>query len=312
MTSEYDAFGPWIHEVRTPEDVPRLYRDHPLDLASATLVLKVPRDILRRDADPSMDLYDHLIAVGQDALTILSRGAGGHATRVVPYDQILAIQFRLDMLEGRLVLHTAAAGSDAAARGPLTVSYNGSSHDVIEQLIELLRERYLPPADEAVRGSRAAMAPPLALLELGESDVALVTTQRGLLAHDPAGQVLATHRRRVVVPVAEPGVAGVALTIMHRLWPMTLQAAVVCGDDREIQVVHRKNALVRGRRPVSSVARTVVPRSRLDGVTARDHDRYAGVRVVSLHLAAASVDLLVPAGSDTEAALLGATVPSRG
>ena len=59
--SEYDAFGPWIDEVFAPEDVPRLFRNHALDFDAARLVLKVPRDIVRRDATPDMDLYDYLL-----------------------------------------------------------------------------------------------------------------------------------------------------------------------------------------------------------------------------------------------------------
>jgi hypothetical protein len=51
-TPEYDAFGPWVDPVRTAEEVPPLYRDHPVDLAGSRLVLKVPRDIARRDATP--------------------------------------------------------------------------------------------------------------------------------------------------------------------------------------------------------------------------------------------------------------------
>ena len=72
-TQEFDEFGPWILEVERPEDVPRLYRGHPLDLGSAELVLKVPRRIWRRDANPDMDLYDYLIVAGGDSMTVLSR-----------------------------------------------------------------------------------------------------------------------------------------------------------------------------------------------------------------------------------------------
>ena len=38
-TPEYDAFGPWVDPVRTAEEVPPLYRDHPVDLAGSRLVL---------------------------------------------------------------------------------------------------------------------------------------------------------------------------------------------------------------------------------------------------------------------------------
>ncbi|MCU1433145.1 MAG: hypothetical protein JWP95_2250, partial [Actinotalea sp.] len=54
-TAEYDAFGPWILEVRAVDDLPALFSRHPLDLGSARLVLKVPRQIARRDAHAGMD-----------------------------------------------------------------------------------------------------------------------------------------------------------------------------------------------------------------------------------------------------------------
>ena len=72
-TTEYARFGPWVDEVTTPDDVPRLYRDHPIDLTSTRLVLKVPRNIARRDAHPGMDLYDHLLVLDDARLTVLSR-----------------------------------------------------------------------------------------------------------------------------------------------------------------------------------------------------------------------------------------------
>jgi len=78
-TAEFDAFGPWIDEVRTASAVPRLYRDYPLDLDAARLVLKVPRNIARRDALPTMDLYDHLLVVGPHDLTVLSARTAGTA-----------------------------------------------------------------------------------------------------------------------------------------------------------------------------------------------------------------------------------------
>ncbi|BDZ60782.1 hypothetical protein GCM10025873_05730 [Demequina sediminis] len=71
--SEYDRFGPWIDRVETEADVPRLFRPHGVDLAAARLVLKVPRNVARRDASPDMDLYDHLLVLGRDSLTVLSR-----------------------------------------------------------------------------------------------------------------------------------------------------------------------------------------------------------------------------------------------
>ena len=71
--AEYDRFGPWIDEIVVPEDVPRLFRSYPIDLSATRMVLKVPRGIARRDATAGMNLYDHLVILERDALTLLSR-----------------------------------------------------------------------------------------------------------------------------------------------------------------------------------------------------------------------------------------------
>lgn len=55
--------------VTSREEIPPLYRGHGFDLARARLVLKLPRNVARRDATPSMDLYDHLVIVDDAALT---------------------------------------------------------------------------------------------------------------------------------------------------------------------------------------------------------------------------------------------------
>ena len=70
-TAEYDGFGPWIYEIRTREEIPRLFSDYPLDLETAVLTIKVPRVIDRRDANPAMDLYDILLSLGPDKLNDL-------------------------------------------------------------------------------------------------------------------------------------------------------------------------------------------------------------------------------------------------
>src|SRR5664279_379583 len=80
QVAEYDRFGPWIDEVIVPEDLPRLFRSYPIDLSAARMVLKVPRSIARRDATAGMDLYDHVVILDRESLTLLSRDGATGAT----------------------------------------------------------------------------------------------------------------------------------------------------------------------------------------------------------------------------------------
>ena len=169
--------------VTSREEIPPLYRDRGIDPATARLVLKFPRNIARRDATASMDLYDHLVVVDDAALTVLSRRPGGYDERVIAHDTICAIDYGTDLLDGWLTVHSAGEGHPSA----LTLSYVGTSQDVVERLVALLRSLYRSgPAPGAGTSSGAtaggpASLPPLEQRDLGDQDIALVTRQLAVL-----------------------------------------------------------------------------------------------------------------------------------
>lgn len=296
-TAEYDAFGPWIDPVRTPEEVPRLYRDHPVDLAGSRLVLKVPRDIARRDATPDMDLYDHLLVLGADRFTALSRREGGrYDVREVPYAAVAAVRTSVDLLDGRLTVH-ALSGS------PVSVRFNGSSGDVVDQFVDLLRTLAWPlPAGvrSAVRPAPGEDRGRLDRRALGDREVGLVSAYREVADREPGLRMLAAHPRRTVTPGR-----GGASRVLHVLRPMIVHAAIVGSDGRELQAFGRRSWLARGRTPVHSESRLVLPLDRLTGVSTRPHPRYPQVAVVTLRAGDTAIDLPVPADSEARRVLAG-------
>ncbi|WP_282943813.1 hypothetical protein [Cellulomonas endometrii] len=306
-TAEFDAFGPWVDPVRTPEDVPPLFRDHAVDLAGSRLVLKVPRDIARRDANPDMDLYDHLLVLGPDRFTVLTRvpapGAGRHEgpregrrydVREIPYDRVAAVGTSVDLLDGRLTVH-------ALTGAPVEVRYSGSSGDVITELVELLRELAWPVPSYGPPAPLVDLGPGTGRLErraLGEHDIGLVSAYREIADREPGLRVVAAHPRQTVAP----GRGGLA-QVGNVLRPMTLHAAILATNGRELQVFGRRAWLARGRTPVHSESRLVLPLDRLTGAQTRPHPGYPDVTVVTLRAGDASLDLPVPAGSDAERVL---------
>ncbi|NTW40466.1 MAG: hypothetical protein HGA44_11370, partial [Cellulomonadaceae bacterium] len=118
-------------------------------------------------------------------------------------------------------------------------------------------------------------------------------------------RVLGGHARSVVVPRGT-GPRAVLGRVLHTAWPMHLQGAVVVGDGREVQVLHRRTWWVRGGRPVHSLARTIVPCAGVRAVGVHDHPVYADVRVVRIELDGTVLELPVRAGTSTEPALVGA------
>jgi hypothetical protein len=283
-SKEFDAFGPWILPVRTVEEVPRLYRPAELDPAAFRLVLKVPRTIERRDANPAMDLYDVLIAVGEEHLTVLSRRDSGYETVRLPFDRIVAIEDSVRMLDGRLVLHTLDGP-------PIVIAYNGSSKSLVRELTRLLRESYLPFS--VVPGPDPAAPEPY----LGPSDVALVAAFREVTAREPGMRLVHAVARRVVSPPAGP-----FSSIVQRLRPITMHASIAVADDREIQVLHRRDWFTPPGDNLS-MARTILPRSRIASAGVAEHPRYLDVGVVTMRVGTSSIAIPVPDGLELDAFL---------
>ena len=290
-TAEYDAFGPWIDEVTTEADVPPLYRTHPIDFAASTLVLKFPRNIARRDANPAMHLYDHLMIVDEHGLTILSREGDRFAELVIAFDQIAAIYDWVNLLDAQLTVFTLAGDA-------VVVAYNGASNDTVVALIDLLRERA-----RAARTARSRTLPPehppLELDDLGKKDALFVTGFRDLRRREPGIRLLAAHGRETV---RRRG--GLLSRIADAVLPVTLHGALVAASPVDLQVLSRREWFTRGGVPVLSRGRTVVALDSLRSATVAEHPKYHGVSVVTLQVGSTRIPLDVPAGSPAQKALL--------
>ena len=291
-TAEYDAFGPWIDEVASAEDVPRMYRGYPIDFGATRTVLKFPRDIPRREATPQMHLYDHLLIVTDERLTILSR-AGDRFTEVsVPHDRVAAITDWVNLLDARLVVHT--LDGDV-----VSVAYNGSSNDAVVRLVDQLRELAVRRAPR--RWVLPAALPPLGLDDLGKKDALMVTTFRELVRREPGVRLLAAHGRTAV-----KSRSGVVAKLLDLVVPATLHACVVGASDTELNIVSRREWIVRGGAPVVSRARTVIALDVISAATVAAHPRFVGVSVVTLEAGRARIEVLVPDDSPARSVLLSA------
>ncbi|MEN0129273.1 MAG: hypothetical protein AAGC49_07510 [Brevundimonas sp.] len=301
-TSEYDRFGPWVDEVRTPDDVPRLYRDHPIDFAAHRLVLKVPRNIARRDATADMDLYDQLLLLDYDQLTVLSRRTGedpgatgrqrrGYAEQHLLLEDVVAVQNIVNLLDARLVVH-ARDGQTVAVR------YNGSAQQGIVGIVEALRRSVAcgtPSATgQALISAARAMGEPR-LPGPNDRDVALASDFHLAARHNPHLVPWAWHGRRRVAPNGT-GIGGVVTRVLHAYSPMTLHGAVVSSDGRSLEIFGRHASLIRGGMPVLSAGRTIVPLT-LDRVEVAAHPRYREAMTVVMGSGQSAIEVVVPAGS---------------
>ena len=317
--SEFDRFGPWIDEVEVPEDVPRLFRTHPIDVGAARMVLKVPRNIARRDATADMDLYDHLVVLEQGHLTVLSRhaakakrdvspaGGPGYGVLTVSLADVVAIHDAVSLLDGRLTVSTSAGES-------VTVPYNGSARAKVTRLVSELRAAAgARPASPVSVALLAAARPPTdrrASPDAGPADLLLTKTFLELRRGDPDLLVWACHGRMPLTP-GGTGIQGAVRRASHAMSPMTLHGAVVSADSTALQVIGRHAWLVRGKAPVHSVSRLVIPFGTLDHLDLAPHPIYPGVTVVTIRAGAWVTDLVVPSDSVAERLLRAAAESGR-
>ncbi|OIQ84724.1 hypothetical protein GALL_334570 [mine drainage metagenome] len=299
-TAEFDAFGPWVDEVTDVGGIPQLFRSHPIDLTSALLAIKIPRNISRRDADPSMDLYDHLIVVDETGVTILSRvvdprvragavPAPPFTTRVLTWSEVTGVTVSTEFVDGLLTLHTTGAA--------VTVPFNGSSVSTVDRLVALVRSRYgagVTSVGDAGQVRRAGDPDaPRASTGLPDVERELQGVHRRVLSDEPQMRHLTTQQRTTVRWTHPRALVRLA----KNLWPTAVQTSLAYTDGRELLVVHRRDAVVRGHKPVYSIARTALRVDSITGTDIADSAELVGVRILTLHLGDATIELLFTAGS---------------
>jgi hypothetical protein len=305
-TAEYDAFGPWILAVREPNDVPRVFRSHPFDFASTT-VLKIPREISRRDANPSMHLYDRILVVDVSGLEVLTRDGDSFSVERIGSESIDAVEYGSDLLDGRLVVRHGNGGL-------LEIPYNSTSEGTISKIAEgllLVDDRVGEAAAGAAGGEGAAVdgvvvdgaasaytaAERLPLDALGVDDVALINAYRDLASRRPGLRVLALHNGSSPAPIST------SLLQRLRFGRPRLSGAVIAQDSDLLVVLSRRHWYRRSQKPDLSVRRSFFSRSRILRISVSPDETARGVASVRFSLPSGEVELLMPADSVAATAL---------
>ncbi|WNM23762.1 hypothetical protein [Demequina capsici] len=311
-TDEWARFGPWIDPVKTMDEVPPLYRDHPLDLMHARLVLKVPRDIEHRDATPDMDLYDHLVVIDELGVTVLTRnGAGeerrrmpapprGYRTDRVDFDDLVAVHDSVNLLHGLVTLRA----RDGRA---ISMRHSGSPRGGVGRLIDALREelelREPGPWGQTLLDATVGAAPDLGVLSK-RGDIGIAAALRDLRAEHRDVTAWACHGHRRVRPAGD-GLSGMWERARQVLSPVTLQGGVLAGDRRVIELLGRHEWLTRGSVPTLSSSRLTVPMASIDGVDVEPHHEYPDAVVLTLRAGDARMPFAVPVHAPMVALLAG-------
>lgn len=134
--SEYDAFGPWIYDVTEKHPLPPQFEDH-VEKQDYEILIKIPRDIERRKANPDMPLYNYVIGCFKETLYIYERNALEIRKYLIKSDKICAIKDLRDMLLGRYQLFT--------HNKVISFEYNTVSADMVTKLTNWIRSKFSTP-----------------------------------------------------------------------------------------------------------------------------------------------------------------------
>ena len=98
------------------------------------MLLKIPRDIERRRATPDMDLYDFVVGADDAGVQIWSRREKAVESTRIAYRDITGIRLYQRLLHGVCTLYSAG--------GPVILTYNTVSADVMRRFGDLVRAEY--------------------------------------------------------------------------------------------------------------------------------------------------------------------------
>ena len=132
--SEYDAFGPWVYDVDGEHPLPPLFVPFVDMSKSWRMLLKIPRAIERRRATPDMDLYDFVVGADDAGVQIWSRREKAVESTRIAYRDITGIRLYQRLLHGVCTLYSAG--------GPVILTYNTVSADVMRRFGDLVRAEY--------------------------------------------------------------------------------------------------------------------------------------------------------------------------
>ena len=130
IVEEYNAFGPWIIEIKKTKDIPQFFSNQ-FEIESNDYIVKIPREIERRIAKPGMNLYNMIIILRKNKLILLEKVKESVKRSEIDFNQIISIINTNNILKGTLEFIT--------TNETFTVNYNVASSMTIDNIITVIR-----------------------------------------------------------------------------------------------------------------------------------------------------------------------------
>jgi hypothetical protein len=206
---EYDGFGPWALRIEEANDLPPRFDPYWGELRSASIVAKLPYHVERREALPGSELYEHLVAVGDEGLVLLSLKGASIQRRELGFGQLASISLVSALLDGHLILEEFGGRS-------IDLGYNTVSEKLIQEIVDQVRRRCflsgLRAGEAELRPGPDLVAPP------DDGDILFKNLLAGLRSRESPLSLIAYQASSRLRPREEEGrsIARRVLDGLHR------------------------------------------------------------------------------------------------
>ncbi len=225
---EYDRFGPWTYQVRSAAAMPPRFDAYYEELEGSVLVLKLPRGVERRDANPGDDLYEAILAVGSAGVTFLRLTRGEVLRWDACFAEVAAVRLSQELLSGELRI-------DLSGGGVISVTFNTVSAEAFDDFALAVRRGRVAAAGAADsrRFSSVELGP-----EPTDEDMLFANLLRGLRRREARLGLLAYQPSRALASERGGGKRG-PLSLAARLLPWRLDGCLLAATPSELVILVR-------------------------------------------------------------------------
>jgi hypothetical protein len=258
IKKEYDAFGPWILEIKSQADVPGHFDSFFKYETDDSLVLKIPKHISRRNANPGDILYKSLIAFNKNHIITLDYKNEKIIKKEMKYTSIKSIQTRTDLLNGNLIVHS--------KKESIKIPYNAVSENLMSNAIFNLRKNsiaYLSEIETTYQIKKDYSAP---INYYFKNILSKLKSKENIF-------ILKTQETKKIGKINKKWYDS-SLDIYNT---MVLQEIMFLTNNKELIIISRKNAIKRKRTSDYSNIYTYIPLENLIDITYEPHEIYSDV-----------------------------------
>ncbi|MDA3845650.1 MAG: hypothetical protein PF505_03770 [Vallitaleaceae bacterium] len=256
LKEEYAAFGPWIFEIRDAIDIPTVFEGK-IDLTNDTIIaIKIPKEIERRNAKEGMHLYNYVLILKANDLEIHKRIGDDVRSTILSYNDIMAVQNMVDLLNGELTLYH--------KKGISTLNYNTTSKEIIDKIVYIMRSKM----NHSIEGNPCTYLNEN-ILEM--SFLYKTLLKRAQLKEDLhiLGMQPAT-KTKIINPTLWEKFSSV-------FFKYILRSSLFLTNGNDLIILHRQNTVSVSTSPDYSHASTIIPLSSIHSMSIEPNRRYTNI-----------------------------------